>query len=89
MQQLFSTQLLSPNASPQVINSLKTTRKGVNALGLALCCRRLRVCSTNIKVEVVLDRWNFSLGGNFFFDYHFFFVFYTKHYIYMNAHVML
>jgi hypothetical protein len=60
-----------------VIKSFKTTRKGVNAPGLALCCRRLRVCPTDIKVEVVLDRWNFSLRDNFFFDYHFFLVFYT------------
>jgi hypothetical protein len=59
-----------------VIKSFKTTKKGVNAPWLALCCRRLRVCPTDIKVEVVLDRWNFNLRGNFF-DYHFFFVFYT------------
>jgi hypothetical protein len=76
MQQLFSTQLLSPNASFQVIKSLKQQEKGVNAPGRALCYRRLRVCPTDIIVEVVLDRWNFSLWGNFF-DYHFFFVFYT------------
>jgi hypothetical protein len=76
MQQLFSTQLLSPNASSQVIKSFKQQGKG-NALGLALCCRRLRVCPTDVKIEVVLDRWNFSLRVNFFFDYHFFFVFYT------------
>jgi hypothetical protein len=66
MQQLFITQLLSPNASSQVIKSFKVTRKGVNAPGLALCCRRLRFCSTNIKVETILDRWNFSLWGTFF-----------------------
>jgi hypothetical protein len=54
----------------------KTTRKEVNAPGLALCCRRLRVCPIDVKIEVVLDRWNFSLRGNFFFDYNFF-VFYT------------
>jgi uncharacterized protein YmfQ (DUF2313 family) len=76
MQQLFSTQFLSPNASYKVIKILKHKEKD-NASGLALCCRRLRVYSTDIKVEVVLDRWNFSLWDNFFFDYHFFFVFYT------------
>jgi hypothetical protein len=54
MQQLFSTQLLSPNASFQVIKSLKQQGK-VNASGLALCCRRLMICSTNIKVKTVLD----------------------------------
>jgi hypothetical protein len=70
-----------------VKKSFKTSRKGVNAPGLALSCRRFWVCPTDIKIEVVLDRWNFSLRGNFFFDYHFFFVFYT--YIYMNAYVML
>jgi hypothetical protein len=31
---------------------------------------RLRICSTDIKVQVVLDRWNFSLRCNFFFNYH-------------------
>jgi hypothetical protein len=54
----------------------KITRKGVNAPRLALCCRRLGICSTNVKVETVLDRWNFSWWGSFFFDNHFFFVFY-------------
>jgi hypothetical protein len=39
-----------------VIKSFKTTRKGVNASGLALCCRRLRVCPTDVKIEVVLNR---------------------------------
>jgi hypothetical protein len=72
-----------------VIKSFKITRKWVNAPGLALCCRRFRVCPTDVKIEVVLDRWNFILQGNFFFDYHFSFVFYTKQYIYMNAHVIL
>jgi hypothetical protein len=77
MQQLFSTQLLSPNASSQVIKSFKTKSKGVNAPVLALCCRRLWVCHTNVKIEVVLNRGILSLRGNFFFDYNFFFVFYT------------
>jgi hypothetical protein len=36
-----------------------------------LFCRRLKVCPTDVKIEVVLDRWNFNLRGNFFF------VFYT------------
>jgi hypothetical protein len=58
-----------------VIKILKHKERG-NALGLALCCRRLRVCPTDVKIEVVLDRWNFSLRVNFF-NYHFFFVFYT------------
>jgi hypothetical protein len=70
MQQLFSTQLLSPNASYKVIKILKHKERD-KAPGLALCCRRLRVCPTDIKLEVVLDRWNFILWGNFFF------VFYT------------
>jgi hypothetical protein len=75
MQPLFSTQLISPNASFQVIKGLKQQGR-VNALGLALCCRGLEICSINVKVETVLDRWNFSLWGSFFFDNHFFFVFY-------------
>jgi hypothetical protein len=73
---LFSIQLLSPNASYKVIKILKHKEMD-NAPGLALCCTRLKICSTDIKVEVVLDRWNFSLRCNFFFNYYFFFVFYT------------
>jgi hypothetical protein len=76
MQQWFSTQLLSPNASSQVIE-FKTTRKGVNAPGLALCCRRFQVCSTDIEVEVILGWWVLSLRYNFFFNYNLFLVFYT------------
>jgi hypothetical protein len=75
MQQLFITQLLSTNASFLVIKILKQQGR-VNAPGLALCCRRLRICSTDIKIEVVLDRWTFSLRCNFFFNYYFFFIFY-------------
>jgi hypothetical protein len=45
MQQLFSTQLLSPNASSQVIKSLKTPRKGVNALGVGGLLLRRRSSS--------------------------------------------
>jgi hypothetical protein len=75
MQQLFSTHLLSPNASSQVIKSLK--QQGVNTLGLALCCRRYRVYSTNVKVEVVLGWWILSLRDNFFFNNSLFLVFYT------------
>jgi hypothetical protein len=63
MQQLFSIQLLSPNASYKVIKILKHKERD-NAPALALCCRRLRIYSTDIKIEVVLDRWNFSLRCN-------------------------
>jgi hypothetical protein len=68
MQQLFSTQLLSPNALSQVIKSLKQQGKGVNAPGLALCCRRFWVYSTDVEVEVILGWWILSLKYNFFFN---------------------
>jgi hypothetical protein len=41
MHQLFSTQLISPNASYKVIKILKKTRKRDNALGLA--CNNTRL----------------------------------------------
>jgi hypothetical protein len=74
MHQLFSTQLLSPNASYKVINILKHKERD-NAPGLALCRRGFGICSTNVKVETVLDRWNFSWWYNFLFNNYFFFVF--------------
>jgi hypothetical protein len=55
----------------------KTTRKGVNAPGLALCCRRFQVCSTNVEVEVILGWWILSLRYNFIFNYSLFLVFYS------------
>jgi hypothetical protein len=76
MHQLFSTQLLSTNASNKVIKFLKSTRKRGNAPGLALCCRRFRVHSADVEVEVVLDWRIFSLGDNFFY-HNFLLVFYT------------
>jgi hypothetical protein len=46
-----------------------------NAPGLALCYRRVGLCSTNIKVKVVPGRWVFRwwCGSSFFF------VFYIYH----------
>jgi hypothetical protein len=66
----------------------KTTRKGVNAPGLFLCCRRFRFYSTDVKVEVILGWRILILSDNFFFNHNFFFVFYTRQYMYMNAYVM-
>jgi hypothetical protein len=77
MHQLFSTQLLSPNASNKVIKFLKQQGKGGNAPRLSLCCRRFRVHSANVEVEVILGWRIFSLGDNFFFYHSFFLVFYT------------
>jgi hypothetical protein len=77
MQQLFSTQLLSSNASSQVIKSLKQQEKGVNAPGLALCCRRFRVYTTDVEVEVILGWWILSVRDNFFFNNSLFLIFYT------------
>jgi hypothetical protein len=74
--QLFSTQLISPNASNKVIKFSKTRKRG-NAPGLALCCRRFRVHSADVEVEVVLGWRIFSLGENFLFYHGFILVFYT------------
>jgi hypothetical protein len=65
MHQLFSTQLLSPNASNKVIKFLKQQGKGY-APGLALCCRRFRVYSTDVEVEVILGWRILSWSDNFF-----------------------
>jgi hypothetical protein len=54
-----------------------------------LCCRRFRVYSTNVEVEVILGWWILSLRDNFFFNYSLFLVFYTLEYMFMNAYVML
>jgi hypothetical protein len=76
MQQLCSTQLLSPNASFQVIKNLKQQGR-VNASGLALCCRGFGICSTDIKIKTIPGRWSLSWWCNFFFFDNYFFVFYT------------
>jgi hypothetical protein len=60
-----------------VINILKPQEKGVNAPGLVLCCRRFRVYSTDVEVEVILGWRILSLSDNFFFNHSFFLVFYT------------
>jgi hypothetical protein len=61
-----------------------------NAPGLALCYRRVRLCSTNIKIKAVPGRWVFMWWcGSSFFNLYFFFVFYIESYIIMNAHGML
>jgi hypothetical protein len=77
MHQLFSTQLLPTNASYKVIKFLKHQGKEDNAPGLALCCRRFRVYSTDDEVEVILDWRILSWSVNFFFNYSLFLVFYT------------
>jgi hypothetical protein len=76
MHQLFSTQLLPPNASYKVIKILKQQGKMDNAPGLALCCRRFRVHSADVEVEVVLGWRTFSLSDNLPFYHSFFLVFY-------------
>jgi hypothetical protein len=53
MHQLFSTQLLSSNASYEVIKVLNNKERD-NALGLALCCRRFWFHTANVEVKVVL-----------------------------------
>jgi hypothetical protein len=47
-----------------------------NALGLALCDRRDRLCSTNIEVKAVPGRWVFRWWWcNLLFNCYFFLVF--------------
>jgi hypothetical protein len=49
-----------------------------NALGLALSCKRVRFCSTNIEIKAVPDRWVFRWWwcNSFFFNHYFFLVLY-------------
>jgi hypothetical protein len=50
-----------------------------NAPGLALSCRRVGLCSTNIEIKAVPDRWVFRWWwwcNSFFFNHYFFFVLY-------------
>jgi hypothetical protein len=77
MHQLFSTQLLSPNASYKVKRIFKTTMKGVNAPGLALCCRSFCFHTAEFKVKIVLHWRILGLRDNFLLYYGFFLVFYT------------
>jgi hypothetical protein len=44
-----------------VIKILKH-KEGDNALGLALCCRGFRICSTDIKIKTIPDS-GVSAGG--------------------------
>jgi hypothetical protein len=77
MQQVFNTQLLSPNASSKVIKILKHKEMD-NAPGLALCCRGFRICSIDTKIKTIPGRWSLRCWCSFFFfDNYFFFVFYT------------
>jgi hypothetical protein len=58
----------------------------VNAPGLALCCRGVGICSTDIKIKAVPGRWIFSWWCSlFFFNTSFFFVFYTVGNLFSNA----
>jgi hypothetical protein len=49
-----------------------------NASRLALCYRRVGLCSTNIKIKAVPGRWVFRWWwcNSFFFNHYFFFVLY-------------
>jgi hypothetical protein len=49
-----------------------------NAPGLALCYRRVGLCSTNIEIKAVLGRWVFRWWwcNSFFFNHYFFLVLY-------------
>jgi hypothetical protein len=62
MHQLFSTQLLSPNASYKVIKILKQQRKGVNAPGLAWNNTRLVFVRRRSLDDHPLSWHSFSLS---------------------------
>jgi hypothetical protein len=77
MHQLFNTQLLSPNASYNMVKILKQQGKKDNAPGLALCCRSFCFHTVDVKVKAVL-RWRILvLGDKLFLYYGFFLVLYT------------
>jgi hypothetical protein len=68
----------------------KNSKEVANAPGLALCYRRVGLCSANIEIKAVPGRWVFRWWWcNFFSNHYFFFVFYIEPYIIMNAHIML
>jgi hypothetical protein len=73
---------LTPNSYHLMHHSsdkeFKNHKEKVNAPGLALCCRGVGICSTNIEIKTIPDRWGFSWWCSlFFFNTYFFFVFYT------------
>jgi hypothetical protein len=76
MHQLFSTQLLSPNASSQVIKSLNNKERG-KCTGACLVLQEAQGLSHRCQNRSCSQLGILSLRGNFFFDYSFFFVFYT------------
>jgi hypothetical protein len=56
----------------------KNSKEVANAPGLALCCRRVRIYSTNIKIETIPGRWIFCRWSSLlFFNSYFFLVLYT------------
>jgi hypothetical protein len=59
----------------------KNSKEVANALGLALCYRRVELCSTNVKIKAVPGGWVFRWWwcSSFFFNFYFFFVFYIYH----------
>jgi hypothetical protein len=68
----------------------KNSKEVSNAPGLALCYRRVGLCSTNVKIKAVPGRWVFRWWcSSSFFNLYFFFVFYIEPYIIMNVYVML
>jgi hypothetical protein len=66
----------------------KNSKEVVNAPGLALCYRRVGLCSTDVKIKAVPDRWVFRWWwcSPCFFNFYFFLVFYIEPYIIMNAY---
>jgi hypothetical protein len=66
MHQLFTTQLLSPNASYKVINFIND-KELVNAPRLNLSCRSFRFLSIDIKVLTIVNRRILILKNSFFF----------------------
>jgi hypothetical protein len=58
-----------------------------NAPGLALFCRRVGLCSTNIKIKAVPGRWVFRWWwwcSSFSFNHYFFLILYIYNHIYIT-----
>jgi hypothetical protein len=78
MHQLFSTQLLSPNASNKVIEDFKIARRWQMHQGLPCVVGDSGYVLTDIEIKTIPGRWSFSWWCSLFlFDTYFFFVFYT------------
>jgi hypothetical protein len=62
------------------VRNILNSKEVANAPGLALCYRRVGLCSTNIEIKALPGRWVFRWWcSSSFFNFYFFFVFYIYH----------